>query len=207
VCLRFLFLFLGRLFAWLRFSRREESWKSAEILLVRHQLTVLQRQVDSRLKVSWADRALIAVLLDVVPRSRRAGLRLIVTPDTVLRWHRAIVRRGWAQKSRHRQSGRPRTRRNVRGLVLRLAKENPPGDTGGFTVSWPVSVSLSHRRQLNNARIPPAPRRAGPTWAQFLRGQAEAILAADFTVDLLDGTSAYVLPSSSTSLAGSGSSA
>jgi putative transposase len=162
------------------------------------QLTVLERQADSRPKITWADRALIAALIDVVPRSRRAGLRLIVTPATVLRWRRDIVRRRSAQKSRHRQSGRPRTRRNIRGLVLRLAKENPAwgyrrihGELAGLGIRlapptvWEI---------LTDAGIAPAPRRAGPTWAQFLRGQAETILAADFfTVDLLDGTSAYAL--------------
>jgi transposase InsO family protein len=198
VCLRLLFLFIARLFAWLRLSRREESWKSAEILLLRHQLTVLQRQAGSRPKIKWADRALIAVLLDVVPRSRRAGLRLIVTPDTVLRWHRDIVRRRWAQKSQHRQPGRPRMRRNIRILILRLATENPAwgyrrihGELAGLGVTVAPSTVWEI---LTNAGIPPAPRRAGPTWSQFLRGQAEAILATDFfTVDLLDGTSAYVL--------------
>jgi transposase len=198
VCLRLLFLFIARLFAWLRLTRREESWKSAEILLLRHQLTVLQRQAGSRPKITWADRALIAVLLDVVPRSRRAGLRLIVTPDTVLRWHRDIVRRRWAQKSQHRQPGRPRMRRNIRILILRLATENPAwgyrrihGELAGLGVTVAPSTVWEI---LTNAGIPPAPRRAGPTWSQFLRGQAEAILATDFfTVDLLDGTSAYVL--------------
>jgi putative transposase len=166
VCLRLVFLLVGRLFAWLRVSRREESWKTAEILLLRHQLTVLERQVDSRPNLTWADRALIAVLLDVVPRSRRAGLRLIVSPDTVLRWRRDIVRRRWAQKSRHRQCGRPRTRRNVRGLVLRVAKENPTwgyrrihGELAGLGVTVAPSTVWEI---LTNAGIPPVPRRAGP---------------------------------------------
>jgi putative transposase len=198
VCFRFLYLTVTNLFAWLRLSRREESWKTAEILLLRHQLTVLQRQLDSRPKITWADRALIAVLFDVLPRSRRARLRLIVSPDTVLRWHRDIVRRRWARKSRHKQPGRPATRRNIRGLVLRLAKENPAwgyrrihGELAGLGV--PVAPSTVWRI-LTEAGIPPVPRRAGPTWVQFLHGQAEAILATDFfTVDLLDGTTAYVL--------------
>jgi putative transposase len=76
VCLRLVYLMITRLFAWLRLSRRDASWKSAEILLLRHQLTVLQCQVDARPNTSWADRALIAALLEVIPRSRRAGLRL-----------------------------------------------------------------------------------------------------------------------------------
>ncbi len=115
---------ISRLFGWLRLSRREESWKSAEILLLRHQLRVLQRQIDCRPKVRWADRALIALLLDIIPKSRRAGLRLFVTPETVLRWRRDIVRRRWVRKSQHKQPGRPRTRRTIRALVLRMAREN-----------------------------------------------------------------------------------
>lgn len=95
MCLRLLYLFVTRLFGWLRLSHREESWKSAEILLLRHQLGILQRQVDARPKVTWADRALLAGLLGVIPKARRAGLRLVVTPDTVLRWHRDIVRKRW----------------------------------------------------------------------------------------------------------------
>src|SRR5664279_2598637 len=80
---------------------------------------------DATDHITWADRALIAVLLDVLPRSSRAGARLIVSPATVLRWHRDIVRRRWARKSQHKRPGRPRTRRTVRSLVVRLAKENP----------------------------------------------------------------------------------
>jgi transposase len=145
-----------------------------------------------------ADRALIVVLLDVLPRSHRAGLRLMVTPETVLRWHRDILRRRWARKSRHKQAGRPVTRRNIRQLVLRLAKDNPSwgyrrihGELAGLGIRLAPSTVW---QVLTNAGIPPAPRRAGPTWAQFLHGQAEAILATDFfNVDPLDGTSAYVL--------------
>jgi putative transposase len=105
--------------------RREESWKDAEILLQRHQFAVLRRQPRARPKPSWADRALIAALLGVIPRARRASLPMIVTPDTVLRWHRDIVRRRWAAKSRRQRPGRPAIHRNVRGLVRRLAHENP----------------------------------------------------------------------------------
>jgi putative transposase len=106
--LRLVYLTISRLFGWLRLSRRSESWKTAEILLLRHQLTVLQRPVDARPKITWADRALIALLLDVIPRGRRWGLRLVVTPETVLRWHRDIVARRWADKSRHKHPGRAR---------------------------------------------------------------------------------------------------
>lgn len=196
--LRLVYLIVSRLFGWLRLSLRSESWKSAEILLLRHQLTVLQRQVDARPKMSGADRALIALLLNVIPRPHLGGLRLSVTPQTVLRWHHDIVRRRWVAKSRHKHPGRPRAHRNIGAAVLRLAKENPGwgyrrihGELAGLGI---VMAPSTVWEILTKAGIPPTPPRAGPTWAQFLHSQAQAILATDFfTVDLLDGTSAYVL--------------
>jgi putative transposase len=125
MCLRFVFLLITRLAAWLRLSRWEETWKSAEILILRHQLAVLQRQESRRLQLNWADRALLTALLSVIPKARRHGLRLLVTPDTILRWHRDIVRRRWAARSMHAKTGRPTTCRNIKALVLRLARENP----------------------------------------------------------------------------------
>src|ERR1022692_1586275 len=80
MCLRFVFVLTTRLAAWLRLSRREERWKTAEILILRHQLAVLQRQQPRRPKLNWADRALLATLLSVIPKARRQGLRLLVTP-------------------------------------------------------------------------------------------------------------------------------
>ena len=97
MCLRFMFLLTTRLATWLRLARREETCKTAEILILRHQLAVLQRQQASRRpNLDWADRALLATLLAVIPKERRHGLRLLVTPDTILRWHRDFVRRRWA---------------------------------------------------------------------------------------------------------------
>src|SRR5215510_15025827 len=125
MCLRFVFLLVTRLAAWLRLSRREEAWKTAEILILRHQLAVLQRRRPRRTNLDWADRALLATLLAVIPKARRQALRLLVTPDTVLRWHRDIVRRRWAARSKRGRTGRPATRRTVKALVLRLARENP----------------------------------------------------------------------------------
>jgi putative transposase len=110
MCLRFVFL-ITRVVAWLRLSRREEAWRITEILILRHQLAVLQRQQRCRPKLTWADRALLATLLGVIPKARRHGLRLLVTPDTILRWHRDMVRRRWAAKSARGKSGRPATRR------------------------------------------------------------------------------------------------
>src|SRR5271166_3227123 len=125
MCLRFVFLLITRTASWLRLARREEAWQSAEILILRHQLAVLQRRQPGRPRLNWADRALIATLLGVIPKARRRGLRLLVTPDTILRWHRDIVRRRWAARSIRGKTGRPATRRNIRALVLRLARENP----------------------------------------------------------------------------------
>jgi putative transposase len=198
LCLRLVFLLITRLAAWLRLSRREEMWKTAEILILRHQLAVLQRRQPRRPTLNWADRALLAALLGVIPKARRRGLRLLVTPDTIVRWHRDIVRRRWAARSRRGRTGRPATRRNIKALVLRLARENPkwgyrrihgelagPGVTVAASTVWEI---------LKTNGIDPAPRRTAPTWSQFLRSQAEAILACDFfSVDLLDGTEACVL--------------
>src|SRR6266851_1498167 len=198
MCLRFVFLLSTRMTSWLRLSRREEAWKTAEILLLRHQLAVLQRQLPRRPSLDWADRALLATLLSVMPKARRHGLRLLVTPDTILRWHRDIVRRRWAARSKRGRTGRPATRRNIKALVLRLARENPGwgyrrihGELAGLGVKIAASTAWEI---LKSAGIDPAPRRTGPAWSLFLRSQAEAILACDFfTADLLDGTQAYVL--------------
>jgi transposase len=121
---------------------------------------------------------------------------LIVTPGTVLRWRRDILRRRWAVKSKPK--GRPATRRNIKALVLQMANENESwgyrritGELAGLGITVAPSTVWAI---LKKAGIDPAPRRSGPTWATFLRSQAEAILATDFfTVDLLDGTQAYVL--------------
>jgi putative transposase len=82
MCLRFVFLLIIQLAGWLRLSRRDDTWKTAEILILRHQLAVLQRRQSRRPDLSWADRALLAALLGVIPKARRQGLRLLVTPDT-----------------------------------------------------------------------------------------------------------------------------
>ena len=198
MCLRFVFLLFTRMASWLRLSRREETWRAAEILILRHQLAVLQRRQPRRPDLDWADRALLATLLAVITKARCQGLRLLVTPDTILRWHRDIVRRRWAARSVRGRTGRPTTGKNIKVLVLRLARENPGwgyrrihGELAGMGVKIAASTAWEI---LKNAGIDPAPRRSGPTWSQFLRSQAEAILACDFfTADLLDGTQADVL--------------
>jgi transposase len=157
-----------RLAAWLRLSRREETWKTAEILILRHHLTVLQRRQPRRPKLNWADRALLATLLSVIPKARRHGLRLLITPDTILRWHSNIIRRRGAARSRRTNTGRPATRRNIRALVLRPAQENPEwgyrrihGELAGLGVKIAASTAWEI---LKKAGIDPAPRRTAPAW-------------------------------------------
>ena len=193
MCLRFIFLLITRLAPWLRLSRRKETWKTAEILILCHQLAVLQRRQPRRPKLNWADRA----LLGVIPKACRHGWRLLVTPDTILRWHRDIIRRRWATRSMRGKTGLA-TRRKIRALASRLARENPEwgyrrihGELAGLGVR--VSASTVWEILKTNG-TGPAPRRTGPAWPQFLRSQAEAILACDFfTAGLLDGTQAHVL--------------
>ena len=125
-------------------------------------------------------------------------MRLLVTPDTIVRWHRDILRRRWAARSVSGKTGRPVTRRNIQALVLRLARENPGwgyrrihGELAGLGVKIAAPAVWGI---LKTNSTGPAPRRTGPSWSQFLRSQAEAILACDFfTAGLLDGAQAYVL--------------
>jgi putative transposase len=199
VCLRFVFILAVHIPAWLRISRRPPMRKDAEILLLRHQLAVLQRQTAVRPRLTWTDRALLAALLTLIPRSRHGALRLFITPATILRWHRNIVRRRWAAKVKPKRPGRPPThRRRIVRLVLRIAADNEhwayqriAGELAGLGIAVAPSTVWEI---LKRHGIDPALRRPGPGWAQFLRSQAEAILALDlFTVELLDGTKAYVL--------------
>ena len=192
------FLLITHVLRWLRLSRREDAWKTAEILILRHQVAILKRHQARRPKLTWADRALLATLFGVIPKARRQWLRLPVTPDTILRWHRAIVRRRWVARSMRGRSGRPATRRTIKALVLRLARENPEWgyrQIHGELASLGVKVAASTVWEiLKTNGIGPSRRRTRPTWSQFLRSQADAILACDFfTAGLLDGTQAYVL--------------
>ena len=125
MCPRCVSLLTTQVVAWLRLSRREEAWKTAEILILRYQLAVLQQRQPRRPKLKWADRAPLATLLGVIPKARRHGLRLLVTPDTILRWHRDITRRRRAARSKRGETGPPATRPNIKAPVLRLARENP----------------------------------------------------------------------------------
>ena len=170
-------------------SRREDAWKTAEILILRHQFAVLQRRQPRRPKLNWADRALLAALLGLISKARRQGLRLLVTPDTIVRWHRDILRCRWAARTMRGRTGRPTTRRSIRALIRRLARENPGWGyrrIHGELADLGVKVAASTVWEILRASgIDPARRQTGPTWPQFLRSPAEAILACDFfTIDL-----------------------
>jgi putative transposase len=160
-------------------NRRGLDVKDVELLVLRHELEVLRRQV-ARPKLHAADRALLAAAASQLARpSLRARL---VTPRTLLRWHRALVRRKWRQPPG--KPGRPPVRAEVRAVALRLARENPrwghrriSGELAklGLRVS-PTTV----RRLLARSGLGPAPRGSGPGWCEFLRVQAESIVACDF---------------------------
>ena len=125
VGLRLVFLIVTRAVSLLGLPRRESWWKDAGILMLRQQLAVAEReQPRAHSRLTWPDRAWLALLAGTLPVGRLAVMRLIVTPGTILRWHRDIVRRRWARRSRRGRSGRPATHRKVRSVVLRLAREN-----------------------------------------------------------------------------------
>ncbi|MBP2329296.1 hypothetical protein JOF56_009681 [Kibdelosporangium banguiense] len=124
--LRMAYLGLTNTFALLRLIPMSNQAKDIEILALRHQIGVLQRQLgDTAVLFSPADRALLAALVHRFLRQILHRLRLLVRPDTILRWHRDLLRRRHARMSRPKSPGRPRTIRSIRMLVLRLVKENP----------------------------------------------------------------------------------
>jgi putative transposase len=170
-----------RVFGWLALLARSDRAKDAEILLLRHQVAVLQRNAGTP-RLSWADRAVLAALARLLPRSRLRQLRLIVSPRTLLRWHADLLRRRWAYP--RRTPGRPRTAQAIRALVLEMAHDNPGwgyrrihGELTGLGYTLAPSTIW---KILKDAGIDPAPRRGGDTWRAFLAGQAKTILAADF---------------------------
>jgi transposase InsO family protein len=172
---------------------RGESAKDVELMVLRHEVIVLRRQV-SRPALQPADRMLLAALSRRLPRARWGVF--FVTPATVLRWHRELVAR--RRTFVHRRQGRPSVRGELRELVLRLAAENPTcghrriqGELAGLGYAVAPSTVWSI---LNRAGVDPAPRRSSQTWREFLRAQAATILACDFfTVDTVALQRVYVL--------------
>jgi transposase InsO family protein len=171
-------LLVGRL-RWLLATGDE---RDAEILALRHQILVLQRQVN-RPRFTDTERTILAVLSMAFERSRLPKIMRIVQPKTVIGWHRRLVARHWTYPPATRR-GRPPTLAEVRRLAIRLATENP---TWGYRRIHGELARLGHRivastvwTILRKAEIDPTPGRTGPTWAQFIRTQAKGILATDF---------------------------
>jgi transposase InsO family protein len=198
VLLKLAYLSVSNVFAVLRLLPMSDWDKDAEILALRHQITVLERQLNGqRVGFTAGDRAFLAALLHHLPKNALHRMRLLVRPDTVLRWHRDLVARRHAARSRPNRGGRPRTVRSIRALVLRLARENPTWGYRrvhgellvlGVKVAAPTVWEI-----LQDAGIPPAPERASSTWADFLRSQANVLLACDFFETVtLSGTRLYV---------------
>jgi putative transposase len=192
--LSFVYCSLRRLLELLVLRRRSEREKEIEILLLRHQLRVLERQV-ARPTLTPADRALLAAFSRVLPRGAWKT-SLFVTPATLMRWHHELIARRWTYP--HRRPGRPPTRAAVRALVVRLARENPgwgyrriQGELVGLGIELAASTVWTI---LKEAGIEPAPKRLKQNWSEFLRAQAASILECDFlTVDTLFLKRFYVL--------------
>ena len=178
MALKLIYQVFAKLLSWLVLHARSDTAKEIEILVLRHQLIVLQRRTP-RPRTSWTDRAVMAALTRLLPTGHRRGL--LVTPSTIARWHRQLVTRRWTTPPV--RAGRPAIPAGVRALIVRLASENP---TWGYRRVHGELAGLGYRigastvwKILRSARIEPSPRRGGPTWAQFLRSQAHGILACD----------------------------
>ena len=179
--LRVAYLAVLRVSGWLVLLARSDRAEDAEILILRHQLAVLQRHARAP-RLSWADRAVLSALARLRPTGRLRQVRLIVSPRTLLRWHADLVKRRRADP--RRSPGRPRTAQAVRALVPEMGRDNPGwgyrrihGELTGLGYKLAASPVW---QILKDAGIDPAPRRARETWRAFLAGQAKTILAADF---------------------------
>jgi len=190
---RLLYLVFARLASWLVLLARSSTAKDVEILVLRHEVAVLRRARRPP-RLSWADRAVFAALIRLLPAGLRG--RRLVTPGTILRWHRRLVRWKWRQPQA--RIGRPPISSELVALIVRLAHENP---AWGYTQVQGDLRRLGHRvaattirKTMRANRIPPAPQRATVyTWRAFLRAHAATLVACDFFhVDLVNLTRVYV---------------
>ncbi len=174
-----LYLVFIRLAGWMALLARTTASKDAELLVLRHEVAVLRRTYP-RPRLDWADRAVLAALIRLLPP--RLRMHRLVTPGTVLRWPRRLVTRRWTCPHR---TGRPPVSAEIAVLIQRLATEN---NSWGYKRIQGELLKLGHRvgastirRVLKAAKIPPAPkRRSDSTWRQFMHAQAATMLATDF---------------------------
>ena len=177
--LSFLYWAFCRVLQLIRLIARSDTDLAIEVVMLRHEVAVLRRQVH-RPALEPADRALLAGLARLLPR-RRLG-HFFVRPETLLRWHRALVTKRWTYP--HRRPGRPGIAKGNTALVVRLAKENPTWGYrrihGELATMGIVIAPSSVWTILKRHGIEPSPRRSGPTWAEFLAAQAKGLMACDF---------------------------
>ena len=193
------YLTVTNLLAALRSLPMSDRDKVTEIVALRHQLTVLERQLGAdRVKLAPEDRVFLAALLMPLPRKVLRRLRLLIRRDTVLRWHRDLMKRRHARTCRPKKPGRPPTVHSIRRVVLRLVRENPSWGyrrVHGELATFGIKVAASTVWEiLASQGIGPAPDRAAATWADFLRSQADVLLACDFIETVtLTGRRQYIL--------------